>query len=76
MQVVAGEAIEAPCDCHVGRGRVLALQWRQPPDRLGRRERLPLEKHLAGRERGGELRARERPHAGEGMRRGPTHDRG
>ena len=66
----AGEAVEARGERDVRRRRVLALQRREAPDRLGRVEPPALEQHLAGGERGGQLRAGERPHRREPTRRG------
>ena len=62
LEVVAREAVEPGGQGDVRRGRVLPLQRREPADRLGRGEPLPLEQHLARRERGGQLRAGQRLH--------------
>ena len=62
--MLAREAVEPRGQRDVGRGRVLALQRRQPADRLGGRQLLPLEQQLPRRERGGELGTRERPRLG------------
>ena len=62
LQVGAGEAVEPGGQRDVRRGRVLALERRQPADRLGRGEALALEQHLPRRERGGQLRPGQRPH--------------
>jgi hypothetical protein len=60
FEVLAGEALEARGEGDVGRGRVLALQRREAPDRLGGSEAPALDQALARRQRGGELRAGER----------------
>ena len=56
------EAVEPGGQRDVRRGRVLPLQRREQPDRLGGREPPPLEQHLAGGERDRELLAGQRPH--------------
>jgi hypothetical protein len=60
LEVLAGEALQARGERDVGRGRVLTLQRREAPDRLGGSEPAALDQPLAGRERGGELAAGER----------------
>ena len=62
LEVRAREAVQARREREVGRRRVLALQRRQAPDRLGGVEAPALDQPLAGGERGGQLRAGQRPH--------------
>jgi len=49
LQVLAPEALEARRQGEVRRGRVLGLERRQRPDRLGGREPAALEQALARR---------------------------
>jgi hypothetical protein len=65
LEALAGEAVEPRGERDVGRGRMLALERRQAPDRLGRVEPEALDQPLAGGEGGGQLRAGERPHRPE-----------
>jgi hypothetical protein len=61
LQRVAIETVQPRGEREVRRGRVLRLQRREPPDRLGGGEALAREQQLARGERRGELLARERP---------------
>jgi hypothetical protein len=58
LELCAFEAVQARRERDVGRGRVLGLQRREPPDRLGRRGVPALAQALAHGQRGGQLTSR------------------
>jgi hypothetical protein len=71
LEVGAREVLQPRREREIGRRRVLGLQRGQAPDRLRGVEPVALDQALARGERGGQLLAREGPHAAQPRRGRP-----